>query len=201
MKWNRTRGSWVISLTLETFPSNKQMNKALNIMQVGCPLPLEKGVLPHSNKLTLPCFVPSLVEVCPVVLWEKILWILVTYFCQYAIILPLEKDVVFHLDKLELLHTRVLALIVPSSGEFGQAVLKKKTFKCRWIILLLSPLEKDVALHLNNSNLRHLRMFWAKFDWNWPRCFVEEEKCEKFSTTIIPTGNGQSSLESSAKVS
>ena len=35
MKWNRTTGSWVISLTWETFPSYKQMNKALNIMQVG----------------------------------------------------------------------------------------------------------------------------------------------------------------------
>ena len=47
MKWNRTTGSWVISLTWETFPSYKQMNKALNIMQVGwkrlLPPPLGKG--------------------------------------------------------------------------------------------------------------------------------------------------------------
>ena len=43
--------------------------------------------------------------------------------------------------------------------------------------MLLSPLEKGVALHLKkNLNPLHPRMLCAKFGWNWPSGFSDQKK-------------------------
>ena len=138
------------------------------------PLPLKKGVVPHLNKLAFPCFVPSLVEVGPVVLLEKILWILVTCFCHFAIILPLDKGVVFHLNKLEFTsHKDALCQVRLNSAKW---FWKRRLLNVDESFLLFCYHLPWKKVNQHKSNHVWIRV---KFGWNWPRGFVEEDKYVK----------------------
>ena len=93
---------------------------------------------------------PSLDEICPVVLEKKIFLILSRYFHYFVIISPWKKSRALHLNKLEFPSPK--GCFVLSLVEIGSVVLEKKIFNFVNVFLLFcnyQPLEKGRALLLN----------------------------------------------------
>ena len=128
------------------------------------------------NPFTKGCFVPSLVEICPVVL-EKKIFNFINVFSLFLHYLPLKKGGILHLIKLE----------SPSSKEaLCQVWLKLAPwfwrrrffnfFNVFTLFLNYLPLKKGRALHLNKlespSSKEALWEVWLKLaQWFWKRRF------------------------------
>ena len=141
-------------------------------------LPLEKGGARHLNKLepfTQGCFVPSLVEIGPVVL-EKTL-ILSMYFRYFVIISPWKRAGPFIWTNLNPLHPRMLCAKFgwnwPSGSGEEDFLISSMYFS---LFRYYLPLEKGRALHLNKlespSPKNALCLVWLKLaQWFWRRRF------------------------------
>ena len=144
-------------------------------------LPLEKGVALHLNKFELPspngCFVPSLVEISPVVLEKKILkYLFFNIILLFRNCLLLEKGVALYLKKLESLSPKDAFCQVWLN--LAQLFLRKRFLNIFIIIYyfeITSPWRRAWPFIWKNLNPLHPRMLCAKFGWNWPSGSGEED--------------------------
>ena len=117
------------------------------------------------------CFMPSLVEICLVVLEEEIFKFRQCIFAN-LLLSPLGKwcGPSFPFTK---------EFFVPSKVDIGSMVLEKKIFKFRQCIIaifvIISPWKRMWPFNWTNLNPLHTRMHCAKFGWNWPSGSLEKD--------------------------
>ena len=90
---------------------------------------------------------------------------------------------------------------VPGLVEIGRVILRKMTFKCWLLILLLSLLEKGEVFHLSKLEFPSPKDAYAKISWNWLSCSREEVKIVKNLCCQQTNFDQKSSLEPSTQVS
>ena len=138
---------------------------------------MEKGGALYLNNLIYPFtqgwFVPSLIEIGPVVVEKKILKF-VNVFSLFRNYLPLEKGTALHLNKLEFRSPK---------DALCQVWLKLAQWFLRtWFFLLMYfsnflnylPLVKNWAFFRTNLNPINPKILCVKFHWNWPTGSGEE---------------------------
>ena len=137
-------------------------------------LPLEKDGGPSFEQTWIPftqgCFVPSLVEICQVVLEKKIFFNLSMYFCNFVIISPFQKSWILHLNKFEFPFPK--DALWQAWLKLAQWFCRRRFFKFVNVILQVRnylPVEKRKWTFVwTNLNPLRPRMLCAKFGWNWP---------------------------------
>ena len=142
-------------------------------------LPLENGVAFQTWILfDQECFVPSLVEISPVVLEKKICLNFVYVFSLFRYHLPWKEARALHLNKFEyLIHQRMLWTKFGSnwpSGSVEEDLFKFCMNFCYFVII--SPWKRVWYFICTNLNPLHQKMLCAKFGWNWPCGSGEEEE-------------------------
>ena len=113
---------------------------------------------------------PSLVEICQVVLEKKIFFNLSMYFCNFVIISPFQKSWILHLNKFEFPFPK--DALWQAWLKLAQWFCRRRFFKFVNVILQVRnylPVEKRKWTFVwTNLNPLRPRMLCAKFGWNWP---------------------------------
>ena len=116
------------------------------------------------------CFVPSLIEIGPVVLKRFLNSSM--YFRYFIIISPLKRTSLFIWIPIS------QGCLVPSLLEIGPVVLKKifkiSSMYFRYFVMI-SPWKRACPFIWTNLNPHHARILSAKFDWNEPSGSGEED--------------------------
>ena len=142
---------------------------------------LEKGGALHLNKLESPSPKDALCQVWLKLtqwFWRRRFLNFVNVFSQFRNYLPLEKDGVLHLNKLESPSPKdalcqvwlKLAQWFWSSSFFNSV----NVFSL-FISLIISPWKRAGPFIWTNLNPLHPRMLCTKFGWNWPSGSWEED--------------------------
>ena len=135
------------------------------------------------------CFVPSLVEIGPVVLENKIFFNFINVFSLFSNLLSLKKGGLLIWTHLNPLHPRILCAMFgwnwfSGSGEEDFLI----SSMCFLYFIIISPWKRVGPFIWTNLNPLYPRMLCAKFGWNWPRGSRKEDENVKSLQTDGQTG-------------
>ena len=118
------------------------------------------------------CYVPSLVEISPVVVMIFKLGKCIPLFCYYFD--PLGKGHYPSFEKNWIPTTQGCS--VSRLVEIGPVVLEKifKFQHCICYFVIISPWKRAWPFIWTNLNPNNPRMLCTKFSWNWPSCSGED---------------------------
>ena len=125
--------------------------------------------------LTQRCFVPSLIEICPVILRRRFLKF-ANAFSPFRNYLPLEKGRALHLKNLNSLHSRMICATFGwnwSSG-FGEDDFSNSSLYFHNFVTIY-PWKRAEPFFETNLNSLYPKMHCYKFGWNWPSGSGEED--------------------------
>ena len=132
------------------------------------------------------CFVPSLIEIGPMILEKMIYKFHQFIFAISCLSLPGKgRDPSFKQTWISFNN----AMLLCAKFETGSMVLEKRNFKfrqCNFAIYVTISSGKRAMLFIwTNINLYYLRVLFAKFDWNW--FWRRRQKCENSKVYDEPT--------------
>ena len=123
------------------------------------------------------CFVPSFVEIGPVLVEKNFFFLNFIIILHFRFYLPLELSVALQLIKLESSLPRMDCAKFgwnSTSGSGGEDFLISSMYFCSFVII--SPWKKAGPFIWKNLNPLYPKLLYAKFGWNWSSGSGEEDK-------------------------